>query len=80
MINENSNAIVTKRFTSSQYTDALNNRCKKKQRSRNINVHTREKRFEEQITSDETDRKRDQRLIRTKKDFVKRLTQERMRE
>ncbi len=65
---------MTKRFASSQYTDALNNRCKKKQRSRDIDVHARKKRLEEQMTSDETGRKRDQRLMRTKKDIVERLT------
>ena len=73
-------AIVTKRLASSQYTDALNNKCEKKQRSRDINVHAREKRLEEQMTSGETDRKRSQRLMCTKKDFVERSTQERMRE
>jgi len=78
--NESSSAIVTKRLASSQYTDALNNRCEKEQRSRDIDVHAREKRLEEQMTPGETGRKRDQRLMRTKKDFVERSTQERMRE
>lgn len=78
--NEGSGATVTERSASSQYIDALNNRCEKKQRSRDIDVHAREKRLEEQMTSDETGRKRDQRLMRTKKDFVERSTQERMRE
>ncbi len=80
MANESSSAIVTKRLASSQYTDALNNRCEKEQRSRDIDVHAREKRLEEQMTPGETGRKRDQRLMRTKKDFVERSTQERMRE
>jgi len=78
--NESLSTIVTKRLASSQYIDALNNRYEKKQRSRYINVHAKEKRLEEQMMSDETDRKRDQRLMHTKKDFVERSTQERMRE
>lgn len=40
-----------------QYINALNNKCKKKQRSRNINVHARKKQLKEQIISDKTDRK-----------------------
>ena len=80
MTNEGSGAIVAERFTSSQYTDALNNRCGKEQRSRYIDVHARKKRLEGQMTSGGTGGKRSQRLMRTKKDFVERPAQERMRE
>ena len=80
MANEGSGATVAERPAPPQYTDALNNRCEKKQRSRDIDVHAREKRLEEQMTPGETGRKRGQRLMHTKKDFVERPAQERMRE
>ena len=71
-------AIVTKHLVSSQYIGALNNRCEKKQRNKNIDIYAREKQLEKQMTLSETSKKRDQRLMRTKKNFVKRLTQKRM--
>jgi len=78
--NEGSGATVAERPAPPQYTGALDNRCGKERRSRDIDVHAREKRLGGQMTPGGTGRKRGQRLVRTKKDFVGRPAQERMRE
>ncbi len=79
MANEGTSATVAEDPAPPQYTGALDNRCEKEQRSRDIDVHAREKRLGGQMTPGETGRKRGQRLVRTKKDFVGWPTQERMR-
>jgi len=78
--NEGSSATVAKRLAPQQYTGALDNKCGKEQRNKYIDVHAREKRLGGQMTPGGTGRKRGQRLVRTKKDFVGRPAQERMRE